>query len=101
MILLVGTTDMIPQLDGMDDLSDSSDGSEYLEPVKSVFGMSCEHKEIIQLMNFFRSFNFSWLFSEDHKLCWLDEECFFCNMRSMFLRLRQGRVKGPFLLKLN
>ena len=58
-------------------------------------------REVIQLMNFFRSFNVSWLSSVDHTLCWLDEECFFCNLRSMFLRLRQERIKGPYLLKLN
>ena len=90
----------IPQLDGIDDLSDSSSDIEYAEPCKFVYGIKCEHKEIIQLMNFFRSFNVSCLPSKDHNLCWLDEECFFCNLRSMFLRLRQERVKGPFLLKL-
>jgi len=97
----VDTMDIIPQLDGIDDLSESSDQIEETEPSKDVFGINCEYQEIVQLMNFFRSFNVSWLSSKDHKLCWLDEECFFCNLRSMFLRLRQERIKGPFLLKLN
>ena len=99
--VIVHTTDVIPQLDGMDDLSDSSDRIEHGEPSKTVFGINCEHREIVQLVNFFRSFNVLWLSSQDHILCWLDEECFFCNLRSMFLRLRQERIKGPFLLKLN
>ena len=97
----VDTCYLIPQLDGMDDLSDVSDAVEEIKPSKTIFGIQCEHREIIQLMNFFRSFNVSWLSSVDHTLCWLDEECFFCNLRSMFLRLRQERIKGPYLLKLN
>ena len=97
----VDTMYIIQQLDGIDDLSDSSSEIEYTEPSKSVFGINCEHKEIIQLMNFFRSFNVLWLCSEDHNLCWLDEECFFCHIRSSILRLRQKREKGPFLLKMS
>ena len=99
--VIVDTADFIPQLDGMGEISDSSDKIEYVEPSKTVFGINCEHREVVQLMNFFRSFNVLWLSSQDHNLCWLDEDCFFCNLRSMFLRLRQERIKGPFLLKLN
>ena len=36
-----------------------------------------------------------------HSLCSLDKSCFFCNMRSACLRLRQCRQKGPKCLQVN
>ena len=88
------TTDIeIIQLDGPLDLTYSRSSRNY-EPVKPVFGINCEKAEIIHLMNFFRSFNITWLSSDYHKLCCVDEECFFCYIRSSFLRLRQEQEGG-------
>ena len=83
------------QLDGFEE------ESFLLERVKSVYGISCEAEGIRQLINFLRSFNFLWISMKSHPLCVIDEECFFCNIRSSALRLRIERRKGPLLLKLN
>ena len=86
----------ILQLDGFDD--NSSNGSEQ---EKNIFGVNCEIRKISDLINFFRSFNFLWICMEQHTLCNIEQSCFFCNMRSSCLRLRQLREKGPRCLKLN
>ena len=92
------------QLDGMDDYSDSNEElrmNSNLIIDKNVFEINCEVDAIIQLINFLRSFNFIWIALKCHSLCVIDESCFFCNIRSSFLRLRLERKKGPFLIKLN
>ena len=38
---------------------------------------------------------------DSHKLCDISQSCFFCNMRSSSLRLRQYREKGPKSLQIN
>ena len=87
---------VIPQLDGLDD-SESEDG----ELEKRVYAINCELEEIKQIVNLLRSFNFLWLLTDFHELCSYDQHCFFCNMRSACLRLRQMREKGPRSIKLN
>ena len=90
---LVFEENFIPQYDGLD--------ADQLKQVKTVFGINCEVEEIIHLINFIRSFNFIWISSTGHSLCFIDEACFFCCLRSSILRLRLERKKGPMLLKLN
>ena len=46
--------DEVIQLDGMDDSINLDDKE---EPIKFVFGINCEFREIIHLISFFRSFN--------------------------------------------
>ena len=88
----------VPQYDGLDDESSTM---EITEKIKTVFGINCENEGIIQLISFVRSFNFLWIACRSHPLCFIGVACFFCNIRSSVLRLRQERNKGPFLLKLN
>ena len=88
---------VIPQLDGFDD----EDLEDLCKRENKIFGVNCEIEEIIQLLNFFRSFNFMWISSNFHVLCCSDQTCFFCNMRSSCIRLRQVREKGPRWLKPN
>ena len=87
----------IPQLDGCDDFDLSEKGN--ME--KQIYGVNCEINEIIQLINFVRSFNFLWISTDSHWLCSLHQECFFCYMRSTCLRLRKEREKGPKMVQLN
>ena len=77
----------IPQLDGFEDI-----GEKQVE--KTVFGVNCANDQIIQIINFFRSFNLLWISRTSHSLCSLDKSCFFCNMRSACLRLRQCRQRA-------
>ena len=53
------------------------------------------------MFNFLRSFNLMWITSDSHQLCDIDRSCFFCNVRSSFLRLRKRREKGIKSIKLN
>ena len=87
----------IPQLDGCDEFDLSEKGN--ME--KQIYGVNCEINEIIQLINFFRSFNFLWISTDSHWLCSVPQECFFCYMRSTCLRLRKEREKGPKMVQLN
>ena len=86
----------IPQLDGCDDFNLIDRGN--ME--KRIYGVKCEIKEIIQLINFLRSFNFLWISTDSHWLCTINQACFFCYMRSSCLRLRATRGRGPKSLKL-
>ena len=92
-------TDMfsMPQIDGMDNLIEE----ESINQAKTVFATNCERNELVQLINFLRSLNNMWLLSAGHRLCKVDDDCFYCHSRSSFLRLRTERQKGPFALKLN
>ena len=47
----------IPQLDGNAD----QNIQENENPENHIFSVNCEVKEIINLLNFFRSFNFMWI----------------------------------------
>ena len=87
--------DYIPQIDGLDDPARKVE--------KKIFGINCEIKGIVQLINFFRSFNFLWISSclKSHWMCPLNQQCFFCYMRSSCLRLRKERSKGPRMIQLN
>ena len=89
----------IPQLDGH--LSDASEDEENI--TKKIFSVNCETNEIIQVVTFFRSFDFFWNILASHKLCSTkssDQKCFFCHMRSSCIRLRASRGRGPKGLKL-
>ena len=55
----------ICQLDGLEDFSELEEVSSNNE----IFGVKCEAKEIVHLINFFRSFNFLWIMMQDHLLC--------------------------------
>ena len=83
---------MIPQLDGLDD--------EALN-INEIFTIKCESIELIQMMNFLRSFDLLWELNDAHNLCSFKENCFFCHMRSSFLRLTEERTMGPKGKKLN
>ena len=61
--------DSISQLDG----NVSEDGKEIK---KTLFAIKCEEKDIVQLLSFFRNFDFLWNFLACHKLCLVKEECF-------------------------
>ena len=87
----------ICQLDGNNDLS----SEEICQPCKKIFAVNCEIQEIIDIINFFRSLNILWISTKEHKLCGLDQNCFFCNIRSSCLRVRQERGTGPEILKVN
>ena len=65
-----------------------------------IYGINCENNGIVQMINFIRSFNFFWIELDSHELCELEQECFFCRIRSSCLRLRKERVKGPSTIKL-
>ena len=67
---------------------------------KKIYSVNCSLEAVIQLFNFMRSFNFLWISMDHHLLCNMDQACFFCNMRSSCLRLRQTREKGPKGLQL-
>ena len=97
--LIPNSSDMehICQLDGNDDFSSELED----KPCKSIFSVSCEVKQVINLINFFRSFNVLWISTTTHTLCSLNQNCFFCNIRSSCLRLRQERRTGPRCLKVN
>ena len=69
--------------------------------VKRIYGINCEINNIIQMINFVRSFNFLWITRDMHWMCHISQDCFFCCLRSSCLRLRQEREKGPKLLQLN
>ena len=87
----------ICQLDGLDDFSELED----IPSNSEIFGVKCEARVIVDLVNFFRSFNFLWICMKDHLLCRLEQACFFCHMRSSCLRIRQERKKGPRSLKIS
>ena len=55
----------IPQLDG--NISESSEDDEKI--AKTLFAVKCEENEIVQVLSFFRSFNFLWNSLVCHKLC--------------------------------
>ena len=92
--------DTVCQLDGNDDCSSLSSMDEIL-PVKEIYAVNCESRELVDLINFVRSFNLLWVSTQEHLLCALDQSCFFCNIRSSCLRLRQERKKGPRSIKVN
>ena len=81
----------IPQLDGFDEEVSSEDDT--IEN-KKIFAINCEEKEIVQLINFFRSFDSLWERVESHELCTPNQNCFFCHMRSSALRLNLERKKA-------
>lgn len=70
----VFTTSNICQLDGNDEIS-SEDNFEH--PCKEIYAVNCIDKQIINLVNFFRSFNSLWISLQNHQLCSLDQNCFF------------------------
>ena len=55
--LIMEQSFIIPQLDGFDEELSSED--ETIEN-KKIFAINCEDKEIVQLINFFRSFDVLW-----------------------------------------
>ena len=88
---------VILQLDGGND-SESSDDEEMIQ--KNVFAINCEIEEISYLVNFFRNCDFLWESMLSHCICNNDQKqpeknCFFCHMRSTYLRLNKERTKGP------
>ena len=87
---------MLTQLDGHLSLSGTSGGEENKK--KKIFSVNCEIEEIIEVITFFRSYNFIWKALTCHQLCTTD--CFFCNMRSTCLRLNAQRGRGPKSLKI-
>ena len=92
-------TDLLPQLDG--NVSESSE--EEMKIIKSLFSVKCETKEIIQILTFFRSFDFIWSSLACHKMCSSKSSgnnCFYCHMRSSCTRLNASRGRGPRSLKL-
>ena len=87
----------LSQFDGMEDIIEG----DSINQAKMIFAVNCERVELIQLVNFLRSLNTLWLSSSRHRLCKVEAGCFYCHIRSSFLRLRLERQKGPFALKLN
>ena len=85
----------IIQLDG--NLSDEEDSL-----LKTLFGIKCETEELVQAINFFRSFTCLWEILNYHLVCprTLDIRCFLCHMRSSCLRLNVKRHMGPKTLKM-
>ena len=63
--------EVIQQLDGSNDVE-----SDYNKQVieKRVFAINCEVKEISDLINFFRSWDFLWSFLPNHTLCNVDQK---------------------------
>ena len=76
----------IPQVDGADD--------EEIED-QDKFAINCESKELIQMINFFRSFDLLWEAANRHTLCSFKQNCFFCHIRSCILKLNKERRMGP------
>ena len=107
----------IPQLDGNISLLsedetaiDQLDGNNSVpleveaNMKKSIFSANCASNEVIQLLTFFRSFDFVWENIDWHNLCKFsssEESCFFCHIRSSGLRLNGERGRGPKSLKIN
>ena len=87
----------ICQLDGNNDISSSRDSQD----IRTIYAINCETREIINLMNLFRSFNLLWSSSQWHSLCEMEKGCFYCHMRSSCVRIHQEREKGPKSLKVN
>ena len=88
---------MILQFDGGDDTNKSF--------TKKIYAVNCEIDEICIVSNFFRSCDFLWILGAGHEKCEYNSKhkewnCFFCNVRSSFLRLSAERKKGPKSLKL-
>ena len=85
----------LPQIDG----NISEDGN---EDVSKIFAINIDKDQILQLTSFFRSFKSVWQSFKCHQLCdeTLHVKCFFCCMRSSYLRLNAMRRKGPKSLKL-
>ena len=89
----------IPQFDG--NMSESGEDDQIVN--KTMYSINCEMSEIIQVITFFRSFDFYWKYLENHKVCEPNksaENCFLCHMRSSCLRLNNQRSKGPRSLKI-
>ena len=84
----------LPQLDGLED-------QDLRKPEKHIYGINCEIREIVQLINFIRSFNFLWITPKSHWMCSQKQRCFFCYIRSSCLRLRKERKRGPKNIQLN
>ena len=89
---------VIPQMDGLEDIISS--GDEEIED-KNQFAVNCDRKEVINIMNIFRSFDMLWESLKGHTLCDVKNSCFFCYFRSACLRLSIRRKKGPKSLKMN
>ena len=87
---------MIPQVDG-----EVGNSSEDEVNIKKIFAVNSECEEINQSLSFFRGFSSIWKLFENHKLCpeSSTNPCFFCHMRSTFLRLVSSRGRGPKSLK--
>ena len=63
-----------------------------------MFGVNCEINNIVDLLNFFRSFYSLWNL-QSHSVCSFDQNvdernCFYCSMRSSCVRLNHRRSKG-------
>ena len=84
----------INQLDGFEELDCNNTARE-------IYAIKCEEKSIVDIINFFRSQNTLWIDTQKHFLCDSNQSCFFCNMRSSCLRIRQERVNGPKCLHVN
>ena len=67
--------------------------------MKTLFAVKCEERNLVELISFFRSFDFLWNSLTCHKLCLIEKNCFFCHIRSSFLRLKMSRGRGPKSLK--
>ena len=89
---------LIPQIDGLED--EVTDDEAELANLR-LYGVKCEEVQIIQMLNFFRSFDLLWRHNEEHQLCNPKSNCFYCHMRSSMLRLTSDRRKGPKVLKMN
>ena len=85
----------IPQLDGHN--SESSDDESLAK--KKLYSISCEVKELTQVISFFRPKDFLWKSLTCHRLC-TKSDCFLCHMRSTCLRLNVERGRGPKNLKI-
>ena len=93
----LGAIGQIIQVDG---LEDSIDDENQTDQIKDIFAINCENNDIVQMISFFRSFQFLWLSFDKHSLCAVEDSCFFCNIRSSILRVNETRVKGPLSLKI-
>ena len=82
----------IAQLDGFNENS----AELGMGQAKNIFAINCEREDLVNLLNFFRSFNKVWLQSTFHQICNAESNCFFCHIRSSMIRLRQERKKDHF-----
>ena len=91
---------VITQIDGNDSMLIKDEA----KMKRTIFSINCASNDVIQLITFFRSFDFVWEITNWHKLCnskSSEESCFFCHVRSSCLRLNGKRGRGPKGLKIN